>query len=379
MEALKRGIPGYGSMLRYQPKSVWEYIARNWRLTDKQIHEEDREFRMSSKKYRAHFRVLKRPSASDDRRARARQLVVVAAAIDTVADSDSTFGVVFLMSDLDFEDWERGAKTIIKRFKILEPDEDDEDEEEGADADAGIFVDSTKKPKEWREARKKKLIPGWDAIDTENYLIVHNKEVKRPLLKKIAKHIEANPQAGLRADVPADAGDQGDLGRARLQGPRGIPQVRRAGRLGGLLVAHRRGARLLPGQVQQEGFAARPLPRGVPPVHPLRGRRRRAAQLVQRGTRRLLRRPQLPREEFKADVFRWRTGIIANAIARESYVPLDKFLKYTQGEYYATRVSATRRAGRSSTSSARSSGARSRSTRNTGACSTSTSRRSSAT
>jgi hypothetical protein len=39
--------------------------------------------------------------------------------------------------------------------------------------------------------------------------------------------------------------------------------------------------------------------------------------------------------KFKADVFKWRTGIIANALATKSYVPLKKFLKYTQREYYA--------------------------------------------
>ncbi|MDH3592056.1 MAG: hypothetical protein OER88_09265, partial [Planctomycetota bacterium] len=39
--------------------------------------------------------------------------------------------------------------------------------------------------------------------------------------------------------------------------------------------------------------------------------------------------------KFRSDVFRWRTGIIANALSRKTYVPLDKFLKYTQGEYYA--------------------------------------------
>ncbi len=38
---------------------------------------------------------------------------------------------------------------------------------------------------------------------------------------------------------------------------------------------------------------------------------------------------------FVADVFRWRTGIISNAIARKSYVPLKDFLTYTQGQYYA--------------------------------------------
>ena len=39
--------------------------------------------------------------------------------------------------------------------------------------------------------------------------------------------------------------------------------------------------------------------------------------------------------KFKAAPFRWRTGTIANALSTKTYVPLRKFLKYTQGEYYA--------------------------------------------
>ncbi|MFQ5845295.1 MAG: hypothetical protein ACE5JG_09950, partial [Planctomycetota bacterium] len=39
--------------------------------------------------------------------------------------------------------------------------------------------------------------------------------------------------------------------------------------------------------------------------------------------------------KFRAAPFRWRTGIIANAIAQKTYVPLLDFLKYTQGEYYS--------------------------------------------
>jgi hypothetical protein len=188
MEALRRGIPGYGGVLQYQAKDLWTYIPKHFAVRAKDVREDVAEFKMSSKKYRAHYRVYMRGGSGGDRNTRARRLVVIGAKIDTVEETDSTFGVIFSMSELDFEDWERGVQTIIKRFKILESDEEDA-EEGGSDAD--IFADSTKKPEAWRNARKSKLIKGWNAIDTENYLIVYNKQVKKPLLKNIAKHIEA--------------------------------------------------------------------------------------------------------------------------------------------------------------------------------------------
>jgi len=338
LDALKRGIPGYGSVLANQPKDVWEYIDRNYRVGAKDITKDEPEFRMSSKKYRAHFRIYKQRGGDESRDARAYRLVVVAAQIDTVEESDSTFGVIFVMSDLDFEDWERGAETIIKRFRIFDSDEEEEADEEGADpadSDAGLFVDSTKKPEAWREARKNKLIPGWEAIDTENYLIVYNKEVKRQLIRNIAKHIEAirkqvyEPMFPPSKEVKAISvvrvckdldeyhkygGPVGSAGYWSRVDEELVFYQDKSNKKDSLRVLYHEAFHqyihyavgdVAPHSWFNEGHG------DYYAGHNYRG------------------------GKFEADVFRWRTGIIANAIAQGSYVPLKNFLKYTQGEYYS--------------------------------------------
>jgi hypothetical protein len=335
-EAVQRGIPGYADVLRKQPKDLWEYLSKL--MPGKmQVVEEDAEFRMRSKKYTAHLRVYREPG-DDDRRAQRYQRLVVAAQISTVEESDSTFGVAYFTSVADEKNMARAFKTSIKRFRILDPDEEEEAEEgETAVGDEGIFVDSAQKPAEWREARKNKLkgVKGWAALDTKNYLIVHNKEVKRPLLKKIAKHIEA-----IRRDVyeklfpPAQevkaisvvrvCKDREEYLRygappssAGYWSPRDEELVfyqDKSNKKDSLRVLYHEAfhqyifysvGKVSPHSWFNEGhgdyFAG----------HNYRG------------------------GKFRADVFRWRTGIIANALGQKTYVPLEQFLKYTQGEYYA--------------------------------------------
>jgi len=336
LDALKRGIPGYGSLLRFQPKDVWEYVERNYGMGEKRIVKDEPEFRMSSKKFRAHFRVYKQPGSDDSRRARSARSVVVAAKIDTVENSDSSFGVVFVMTDLDFEDWERGAELIIRRFRILDPDDDDEGEDgEGADDESGLFVDSEKKPEEWREARKKKLIPGWDAIDTTNYLLVYNKEVKRSLIRKIAKHIEAireqvyEPMFPPTRDVKAISVVRVCKDRAEYHkygGPPGSAGYWSRGDEELVFYQDKSNKKDSLRVLYHEAFHQY-IHYAVGDVAPHswfnEGHGDYYAGHNYRGGR------------FQSDVFRWRTGVIANAIARESYVPLKRFLKYTQGQYYS--------------------------------------------
>ena len=335
VDAVKRGIPGYADLLRKQPKDIWDYLSRYTRRM--KIVEEEPEFKMRGKRYKAHLRVY-RQGGSDDRRAQQRRGLVVAAQIETVEASDSTFGVVYITSVADEKNMLRTFKTSIKRFRILEPDEDEEVEEgDEPVGDEGIFVDSSLKPVEWREARKNKLkgVKGWAALDTANYLIVHNKEVKRPLLKKIASHIEAirrdvyeklfPPAAEIKAiSVVRVCKDRDEYlrygappGSAGYWSPGDEELVfyqDKSNKKDSLRVLYHEAfhqyIHYSVGQVAQhswfnEGhgdyFAG----------HNYRGKK------------------------FRADVFRWRTGIIATAFGKKSYVPLEEFLKYTQREYYS--------------------------------------------
>ncbi|MHC4492281.1 MAG: gluzincin family metallopeptidase [Planctomycetota bacterium] len=336
-DAVKRGMPGYADLLRKQPKDLWDYLAKLMPRRMKLI-EDDPEFKMSSKKYKAHLRVY-REEGSDDRRAQQLRRLVVAAQISTVEESDSIFGVAYFTSVADEKNMRRTFKTSIKRFKILDPDEEEELEEgEEPVGDEGIFVDSAQKPKEWREARKNKLkgVKGWAALDTANYLIVHNKEVKRPLLKKIARHIEAirrdvyeklfppakdikaisvvrvckDREEYLRYGAPPSSAGYWSPGDEEL-----VFYQDRSNKKDSLRVLYHEAfhqyihysvGQVAPHSWFNEGhgdyFAG----------HNYRG------------------------GKFRADVFRWRTGIIANALGQKTYVPLEQFLKYTQREYYST-------------------------------------------
>jgi len=334
-EAVERGMPGYADLLRKQPKDVWDYLSPyTGRMA---IVEDEPEFKMSSKKYKAHLRVYKQ-GGSDDRRAQQRRGLIVAAQIGTVEESDSIYGVVYFTSVADEKNMLRAFTTSIRRFRVLDPDEEDELEEgEEPVGDEGIFVDSAEKPAAWREARKNKLrgVKGWAALDTANYLIVYNKEVKRPLLKKVARHIEAirrdvyevlfppakeikaisvvrvckDRQEYLRYGAPAGSAGYWSPGDEEL-----VFYQDKSNKKDSLRVLYHEAFHqyihyavgdVAPHSWFNEGhgdyFAG----------HDYVGRK------------------------FQPKPFRWRTGIIANALAQKTYVPLDKFLKYTQGEYYA--------------------------------------------
>lgn len=333
-DALKRGIPGYGSMLKFQPKNIWDHIERKTIVGKKDISLDEPEFKMSSKKYTAHLRVYKRGRGGDSRDDKAGRVVIVAAQIDTVAEGDSSFGVMISMSELDYEDWRSGALNIIKRFKILSQDDEDDDAEEG-NSDADIFVDSTKKPEAWRNARKAKLIPGWKAIDTEHYLIVYNKEVKKSLIKAVAKHIEAireqiyskmfPPSKSItaisvvrvckdRAEYHKYGGPGGSAGYWARGDEELVFYQDKANKTDSLRVLY------------HEAFHQY-IHYAVGDVSP--------HSWFNEGHGDYYAGHNYRSGKFKADVFRWRTGIIANAIAQKTYVPLDQFLKYTQGQYYA--------------------------------------------
>lgn len=189
----EKGIPGYESMLRFQPRDIWQYVQRlTARIPSIAITEDMPEFKMSSRKYRAHVKIWRQdsPPRVRAREADKQRLTLVAAEIDTVEPSGSSYGMLFLCTVADEKDMLKTFERSIRRFKILDSDDDEEDAA-GASLDKNLFVDSSKKPEQWREARRRKLIPGWDTLDTTHYMLVYNKEVKRTLIRKIAKQIEA--------------------------------------------------------------------------------------------------------------------------------------------------------------------------------------------
>jgi len=336
-EAVERGIPGYSGMLRFQPKDIWDYIEQNIRLK-MVVVEEDTDLRMGSKKLTGHLRVYRQAGASDDRRALDRQVTIVAAEVRPVEEGDSVYGVIYYCSDADAKDMVRSFETSIKRFKILEPDEEEELEEgETAVSDSDIFVNSEEKPEVWREARKKKLegLKGWDALDTEHYLIVYNKEVKRTLLKNIAKQIEA-----IRAQVyeplfpPAHEVKAISVVRVckdseeyhRYGGPGGSAGYWSRGDEELVFYQDKSNIKDSLRVLYHEAFHQY-IHYAVGDVAP--------HSWFNEGHGDYFAGHDYVGGKFVPKPFRWRTGIIANALAQGTYVPLRDFLKYTQGEYYA--------------------------------------------
>jgi hypothetical protein len=331
-DALKRGIPpGRGSMLRFQPKSVWEYAERMvW--GKKEVTLDDPEFRVSRKKsHKAHVRIYKQ-HARGGRNAEKNQLMVVAAKIERTDIEDDTFGVIFWMTAADEKDGMGAIKSCIRRFRILD---DDDEEEDGSDSDADIFVDSESKPEIWREARKKKIgnLKNWAAFDTKNYLIVYNKKVKRSLLKKVGKHIEA-----IRAQVyeklfpPAREIKAVSVVRVCKD----MQEYHRYGGPPGSAGYWSRGDEelVIPGDMAKDSLRVlyheafhQYIHYAVGDVAP--------HSWFNEGHGDYFAGHNYAAKKFKAAPFRWRTGTITNAFAQETYVPLKKFLKYTQREYYA--------------------------------------------
>jgi hypothetical protein len=332
-DALKRGIPGRAGAIRFQPKDVWEYADRILGA-EKEILEDDPDVRMSSKKFRAHMKVMRQrlpPQFASSRDADKYQAVVVAASIEAVEPTDATYGVVYVCTEADREDMDRCFELSIRRFRILREDEEDDEEEDASDAD--IFVDSEKKPEIWREARRRKLIPGWDAIDTENYLIVYNKDVKRHIVKKIAKHIEAI-RAQVYEHLFPPSRDIKAVSVVRVC--KDMAEYHRYGGPPGSAGYWSRGDEelVIPGGMQDslrvlyhEAFHQY-IHYAVGDVAP--------HSWFNEGHGDYFAGHNYSGGKFKPAPFRWRTGIIATAIGTKSYVPLKRFLKFTQGQYYAT-------------------------------------------
>jgi hypothetical protein len=333
-DAFKPGMPGYEDLLRYQEKDVWEYVKKS--LGDPPMTEEDKDLKMSAKNLRGHLRVYRRSDWGG--------LVVVAAEIRTIEPSDSSFGVVYACAEADEKDMLRTFRSSIQRFRILELDQEEEadEAEEGEEAgpritDADIFVDSSTKPEAWREARKKKIenLKDWDALDTPNYLIVYNKEVKRPLLRKIAAHIEA-----IRRDVyeklfpPTNRVTAISVVRVcrdraeyhRYGGPGGSAGYWSRGDEELVLYEDQSNKKDSLRVLYHEAFHQY-IHYAVGDVAP--------HSWFNEGHGDYFAGHNYSAGKFKSAPFRWRTGIIANALAQKTYVPLDRFLKFTQGEYYS--------------------------------------------
>jgi len=331
-------VPGYESIMRFQEKDVWEYVERRV-LGSMEVTEDDPAVKMSSKSLQGHLKVYREKMRGDtsNRNVQQAQTVLIVAEIRTIEPSDSVYGVIYGCSAADEDGMVSTFKNSIRRFRILDPDEDDADEEGGDASGANIFVDSEKKPEEWRAARKKKLegLKDWDALDTEHYLIVYNKEVKRPLLKKIAAHIEL-----IRADVyeklfpPTKEVKAISVVRVckdaeeyhRYGGPGGSAGYWSRGDEELVFYQDKSNKKDSLRVLYHEAFHQY-IHYAVGDVAP--------HSWFNEGHGDYFAGHDLVGGKFIAKPFRWRTGIIANALAQKTYVPLEQFLKYTQAEYYA--------------------------------------------
>ncbi len=331
-EAVERGIPGYSGMLRYQPKDVWAFVKRRM-FGGANVQSTDAAFRMSRKELKATVKVFHGPLRGTGRDATRSQLMVCAAQIETIEESDSSFGIVFFATVADEKDMLATFKRIITRFRVLE--DDAEDDEGGGPTDADIFVDSEKKPDAWRAARKAKLIKGWSAIDTANYLIVYNSEVKRPLIKKVALHIEAirtdvyeklfPPTREVKAiSVVRVCKDRAEY--HRYGGPGGSAGYWARGDEELVFYQDKSNRKDSLRVLYHEAFHQY-IHYAVGEVAP--------HSWFNEGHGDYFAGHNYRSGKFKSDVFRWRTGTIATALGQKTYVPLRKFLKYSQGEYYA--------------------------------------------
>jgi len=332
------GMPGYEGLLRFQPKDLWEYLGRNtvvgsWPPTP------EPDFKMADKSLRADVRVFREaPRGGGAPRDVAQYSgLAIAAQIEKADGSgDAVFGVIFVCSQADEEQMANAFRQAIRSFKLLDLAEADTPEEgEDAVTDADIFVDSETKPEAWRAARKKKLIQGWDAVDTKNYLVVYNKEVKPLLVKTIAKHIEAiREQVYEKLFPPAREMKAISVVRvckdpqeyARYGGPGGSAGYWSRGDEELVFYQDKSNEKDSLRVLYHEAFHQY-IHYAVGDVAP--------HSWFNEGHGDYFAGFDYKDGKFVPNVFRWRTGIIADALATRSYVPLDQFLKYTQGQYYA--------------------------------------------
>jgi hypothetical protein len=331
------GMPGYESLFRFQPKDLWEYLERNWMLKGWDV-EPDPGFRMSDKKLKAELRVYRQkgPPGRPEREYATSIGVIYAAQVEKAdGTGDASFGVVYLCSKADEEQMESAFRRSISSFKVLDLSEAEELEEGESVSDDNIFVDSEQKPEEWRAARKKKLIAGWDAVDTKNYLIVFNKEVKPLLVKTIAKHIEAiRDQIYSKLFPPAREMKAISVVRVckdpqeyhRYGGPGGSAGYWSRGDEELVFYQDKSNEKDSLRVLYHEAFHQY-IHYAVGDVAP--------HSWFNEGHGDYFAGFDYKDGKFVSNVFRWRTGTISDALSTKSYVPLDQFLTYSQGQYYA--------------------------------------------
>ena len=152
---------------------------------------------------------------------------------------------------------------------------------------------------------RKALAKGWKAVDTENFIVVHHSDNEK-LINKIARDLEAIRPVYVDLFPPVKPVETVAIvrvckNREEYLAYGGAPASGGYWHPGNeelvfydyaqteLETEKKKGRRL----TDKDSFVG-PLPRGVPPVHPLRGGAGRSARLVQRGPRRLLQRRDHP-------------------------------------------------------------------------------------
>ncbi|MCZ6572222.1 MAG: hypothetical protein O7C98_03525 [Planctomycetota bacterium] len=329
-------VPGF-MRARNQAASFWEMVKNRYGLGYVEDPSLGKKLKMRDKKLKGALKVFIAKGGMGPAAGRAGrgERILYCAAIEKRENPEAEYGVLYACSIADLERNQRAFVLSMRRFRVLDLDEEDE-EEEGSQLAPDIFVSSESKPQEWREARKKKLagLKDWAAIDTKNYLIVYNKKVKRTMIKKIAVQIEA-----IREQVYEVL----------------FPPARRVKAISVVRVCkdmaeyHRYG-----GPGGSAGYWSR---RDEELVFPGGGMGRDSLRVLyheafhqyihyavgdvaphswfNEGHGDYFAGHNYKAKKFKPAPFRWRTGIITNAIAQKSFVPLESFLKYTQGEYYS--------------------------------------------
>jgi hypothetical protein len=252
--------------------------------------------------------------------------------------------------------YQPGAKTLQSQVTRMAASIKEVAEEAAERADAEIdrlYASGKFQAVEWRKAARAKMAKGWKALDTENFLIVHHSK-NAALIRRIARDIEAMRAFYAELFPPSKPMEAG-RDRAGLPHEGRVPPVRRPAEHAAATGTRQRGARLLrllvhdeeDGRARSACSAAKLTDddsllvlyhEALPPVHPLRGRRVRAARLVQRGLRRLLQRGCGRREHWQGAACRsepWRIHLAKDMCEHgEGFLPLKEILQAERAVFY---------------------------------------------
>jgi hypothetical protein len=251
-----------------------------------------------------------------------------------VANEEFEVGVVYQLPLEAWKKYGRGVYSSLASIEFLDGEEVAAARQDLADALAGKTGDER-----WLEEIKRKVTPGWDHLQTKNYLIVFDKTVKKDRIKLIAQQIEA-----IRLDVyekmfPADrpitaisvvrvCKDNAQYGQ--YGGPGGsagywnwVDQE--------LVFYEDTSAKKDSLRVLNHEAFHQYIFYSVGSISP--------HDWFNEGHGDYFSGHNYDRSgRFVPKPFSWRTGIIKSAIGSKSYVPLKQFMRYTHAQYYGPQI-----------------------------------------